>query len=64
MLALAAGAEKYFDYWTNVEQGMAPRMNAMSIYEYDRSLRPHGVVYAMAAWLLDPRRRRSQRPAA
>ncbi|MCE5236948.1 hypothetical protein LLH23_00470 [bacterium] len=54
VLALASGADKYFYYWTNVEQGMAPRMNSMSIYEYDRSLRPHGVVYAIAAWLLDP----------
>ena len=54
VLAIASGAEKYFYYWTNVEGAMAPRMNSMSIYEYDRSLRPHGVVYAVAAWLLDP----------
>ena len=56
VLALATGAERYFYYRTNVEPGMAPRMNSMSIYEYDRTLRPHGVVYAIAASLLDPAR--------
>jgi len=53
-LALASGAERYFYYWTNVEGGMCPRMTSMSIYEYDRSIRPHGVVYAIAGTLLDP----------
>lgn len=31
VLALATGAERYFYYRTNVEPGMAPRMNSMSI---------------------------------
>ena len=54
VLAIASGAQRYFYYWTNVEDGMCPRMTSMSIYEYDKSLRPHGVVYAIAASLLDP----------
>jgi hypothetical protein len=54
VLAIASGADRYFYYWTNVEPAMCPRMNSMSIYEYDRSLRPHGVVYAIAGTLLDP----------
>jgi hypothetical protein len=53
-LAIASGAERYFYYWTNVEPGMCPRMTSMSIYEYDRTIRPHGVAYAIAAALLDP----------
>ncbi|HEY5477316.1 MAG TPA: carbohydrate binding domain-containing protein [Tepidiformaceae bacterium] len=54
VLAIASGAQRYFYYWTNVETGMCPRMTSMSIYEYDRTIRPHGVVYAIAASLLDP----------
>ncbi len=53
-LAIAGGADRYFYYWTNVETGMCPRMTSMSIYEYDRTLRPHGVAYAIAASILDP----------
>lgn len=56
VLAIAGGADRYFYYWTNVEPGMCPRMNSMSIYEYDRTIRPHGVVYATAASLVDPSR--------
>jgi hypothetical protein len=54
ILSLASGADRYFYYWTNVEAGMCPRMTSMSIYEYDKTLRPHGVVYAIAGALLDP----------
>ncbi len=54
VLAVASGADRYFYYWTNVEAGMCPRMTSMSIYEYDKTLRPHGVVYAIAASVLDP----------
>ena len=54
VLAIASGAQRYFYYWTNVEPGMCPRMTSMSIYEYDKTIRPHGVVYAVAAALLDP----------
>ncbi len=54
VLAIASGAERYFYYWTNVEPGMCPRLSSMSIYEYDHTIRPHGVVYALAASMLDP----------
>ncbi|MBM3474149.1 MAG: hypothetical protein FJX75_12845 [Armatimonadetes bacterium] len=54
VLAMASGADRYFYYWTNVEAGMCPRMTSMSIYEFDRTIRPHGVVYAIAGTLLDP----------
>ncbi|MCX7599681.1 MAG: hypothetical protein N2512_12565, partial [Armatimonadetes bacterium] len=53
-LAMASGAKRFFYYWTNVEVGMCPRMTSMSIYEYDRTIRPHGVAYAIAAAMLDP----------
>ncbi|MEA3399602.1 MAG: hypothetical protein U9R79_00020 [Armatimonadota bacterium] len=53
-LSIASGSERYFYYWTNVEPRMLPRLSAMSIYEWDRTIRPHGVVYSIAAWLLDP----------
>lgn len=53
-LAIASGADRFFYYWTNVEVGMCPRMTSMSIYEYDRTIRPHGVAYAIAATMLDP----------
>lgn len=53
-LAIASGADRFFYYWTNVETGMCPRMTSMSIYEYDRTIRPHGVAYAIAATMLDP----------
>ena len=53
-LAIASGADRFFYYWTNVETGMCPRMTSMSIYEYDRTIRPHGVAYAIAGTMLDP----------
>lgn len=53
-LAIAGGAERYFYYWTNVETAMLPRLTSMSIYEYDRSIRPHGVVQAIAGSIIDP----------
>lgn len=53
-LSMAAGSERFFYYWNNVEAGMLPRLGSMSIYEWDRTIRPHGVAYAIAAWLLDP----------
>jgi hypothetical protein len=53
-LTMASGADRFFYYWTNVEDDMCPRMTSMSIYEYDRTIRPHGVAFAIAASLLDP----------
>ncbi|NQT54363.1 carbohydrate binding domain-containing protein [bacterium] len=53
VLALAGGAERYFQYWCVYEDGLLPRLSAMSIFEYDGSLRPMGVAYAVAASLLD-----------
>ncbi|MEW6355566.1 MAG: endo-1,4-beta-xylanase [Planctomycetota bacterium] len=53
VLALAGGAEKYFQYWSVYEEGLLPRLPAMSIFEYDGSLRPFGVAYVVAVSLLD-----------
>ncbi|MGC9319769.1 MAG: hypothetical protein ACP5KN_17180, partial [Armatimonadota bacterium] len=53
-LSIASGSERYFYYWNNVEPRMLPRLSSMSIYEWDGTIRPHGVVYSIAAWLLDP----------
>ncbi|NOZ22466.1 MAG: hypothetical protein GXP25_15400, partial [Planctomycetes bacterium] len=51
VLALAGGAEKYFQYWSVYEESLLPRLPAMSLFEYDGSLRPFGVAYAVAASL-------------
>jgi hypothetical protein len=58
VLALAGGAERYFHYWDVYEGTMLPRLSAMSIFEYDGSLRPMGVGYAVAVSLLDGTRGR------
>jgi hypothetical protein len=52
VLALAGGAERYFQYWSVYEESL-PRLSAMSLFEYDASLRPMAVAYAVAASLLD-----------
>jgi len=51
--ALAGGAKKFFIYWCKYEEGLLPRLSAMTILEYDGSLRPFGVAYAVAASILD-----------
>ena len=33
---------------------MLPRLTSVSIYEDDRSIRPHGVVQAIAGSIIDP----------
>jgi hypothetical protein len=53
VLALAGGAECYFHYWCVYEESLLPRLSAMSIFEYDGSLRPMGAAYALAVHLLD-----------
>jgi hypothetical protein len=53
VLALAGGAKRYFQYWSVYEDTLLPRLSAMSIFEYDGSLRPMAVAYAVAASLLD-----------
>ncbi len=53
VLALAGGAERYFQYWCVYESSLLPRLSAMTIFEYDGSLRPMGAAYAVAASLLD-----------
>ena len=53
VMALAGGAERFFLYWTVYESGLLPRLSAMTFLEYDGSLRPFGVAYAVAASLLD-----------
>ncbi len=52
VMALAAGAERFFQYYGNHEESL-PRLSAMSLFEYDTSLRPMGVAYAVAASLVD-----------
>jgi hypothetical protein len=51
-LAIAGGAQRYFQYWSVYEESL-PRLSAWSLFEYDTSLRPMGVAYAVAASLLD-----------
>jgi len=58
ILALAGGAERYFQYWCVYEESLLPRLGAMTIFEYDTSLRPMAVAYAVAASLLDGTRGR------
>ncbi len=52
VMALAGGAERFFQYWSNYEKSL-PRLSAMSLFEYDSALRPMGVAYSVAASLLD-----------
>jgi hypothetical protein len=52
VMAMAGGAERYFQYWSVYEESL-PRLCAMNLFEYDTSLRPLGVAYAVAASLLD-----------
>ena len=58
VLALAGGAERYFQYWCVYEDSLLPRLSAMTIFEYDTALRPMAVAYAVAASLLDGTRGR------
>lgn len=53
VLALAGGAERYFQYWCVSEESLLPRLGAMTIFEYDAALRPMAVAYAVAGSLLD-----------
>jgi len=53
VLALAGGARRYFQYWDVYEDTLLPRLSAMTIFEYDGSLRPMGAAYAIAVGLLD-----------
>jgi hypothetical protein len=53
VLALAGGAERYFQYWCVYEESLLPRLSAMTIFEYDAALRPMAVAYAVAGSLLD-----------
>jgi hypothetical protein len=58
VLALAGGAERYFQYWCVYEESLLPRLSAMSVFEYDNALRPMAVAYAVAGSLLDGTRGR------
>ena len=52
VMAITGGAQRYFQYWSVHEESL-PRLSAMSLFEYDTSLRPMGVAYTVAASLLD-----------
>ena len=52
VLALAGGAERYFQYWCVYEESLLPRLSAMTVFEYDAALRPMAVAYAVAGSLL------------
>ncbi|MCS7265786.1 MAG: hypothetical protein NZ805_13245 [Armatimonadetes bacterium] len=51
--SLAAGCEKFFQYWAVPEDSMLPRLKSMSLLEFDNSLRPKAVAWAIAGWILD-----------
>jgi len=52
-LSLASGSEKFFYYWTNVEGRPLPRISAMSIFQYDLTVRPCGISFAIEAGAMD-----------
>ncbi len=43
---------KFFQYWAVPEDTMLPRLKSMSLLEFDNSLRPKAVAFAIAGWLL------------
>lgn len=51
--SLAAGCEKFFQYWAVPEDSLLPRMKSMSLLEFDNALRPKAVALAVVGWLLD-----------
>ena len=53
-LSLGIGAKRFFFYWNVYEPDLGPRLSSMCAFEYDKSLRPHAVAYAIAINLLDP----------
>lgn len=50
--SLAAGCEKFFQYWAVPEDTLLPRMKSMSLLEFDNALRPKAVAWAIAGWIL------------
>ncbi len=50
--SLAAGCEKFFQYWAVPEDTMLPRLKSMSLLEFDNVLRPKAAAWAIAGWLL------------
>ncbi len=53
LATLAAGGEKFFQYWAVAEDSLLPRLRSMSLLEFDNALRPKAVAWAIAGWLLD-----------
>ncbi|MFA0752232.1 MAG: hypothetical protein SLRJCFUN_002635, partial [Candidatus Fervidibacter sp.] len=51
--SLAAGCEKFFQYWAVPEEGLLPRLKSMSLLEFDNALRPKAVAWAIVGWILD-----------
>ena len=51
--SLAAGCEKFFQYWAVPEDSMLPRLKSMSLLEFDNALRPKAVAWAVAGWILN-----------
>lgn len=50
---LAAGGEKFFQYWAVPEDTLLPRLRSLSLLEFDNALCPKAVAWAIAGWLLD-----------